>query len=313
VPERRAPPHVEHRLAITVDVEDWYHIPSVTGSPFAKYKDVEQLFASWSGRYDYLTEPTMRTLEMLDEYGVTATYFVVADVVERYPGLVRAIARQGHEIACHGWHHACAIHPKTKQPLMSREEFAERTRTAARVLEDETGAAVIGYRAPSAYIAGWMVDVLESLGFRYDSSVAANSLFNKSDTSLREVGSAPYWPQNGGLAPGARRSIVELPWPYFRLGFRFPCGGGPLLRLLGRRYIDRGIRESLQRGDSVFYFHPIDLSAERFPAPFSAHRPLFWLIKGRRVERRIRALLARYSHRSATCERIVAGFQEHGS
>ena len=53
--------------AITVDIEDWYHIPSFTGSPFSKFKNVDEFFGSWTGRYDYLTEPTIRVLEILDE------------------------------------------------------------------------------------------------------------------------------------------------------------------------------------------------------------------------------------------------------
>jgi hypothetical protein len=44
-------------LSITVDIEDWYHIPSVTGSPFSVYKDVNAFFDKWEGRYDYLSEP----------------------------------------------------------------------------------------------------------------------------------------------------------------------------------------------------------------------------------------------------------------
>ena len=94
-------------LSITVDIEDWYHIPSVTGSPFSVYKDVEEFFEKWNGRYDYLSEPTGRVLDLLDEFDVKATFFVVADVVEHYPGLVESIAERGHEIGCHGLHHAC--------------------------------------------------------------------------------------------------------------------------------------------------------------------------------------------------------------
>jgi len=41
---------------------------------------------------------------MLDEYEVTATFFVVADVVEHYPGLVESIVERGHEIGSHGLH-----------------------------------------------------------------------------------------------------------------------------------------------------------------------------------------------------------------
>jgi len=97
-------------LSITVDIEDWYHIPSVTGSPFSVYKDVNEFFEGWTGRrYDYLSlrKPTKRVLDMLDEFDVTATFFVVADVVDHYPGLVEEIVERGHEIGCHGLHHAC--------------------------------------------------------------------------------------------------------------------------------------------------------------------------------------------------------------
>jgi len=45
-----------------------------------------------------------RVLDMLDEYEVTATFFVVADVVDHYPGLVESIVDRGHEIGCHGLH-----------------------------------------------------------------------------------------------------------------------------------------------------------------------------------------------------------------
>ena len=56
---------------------------------------------------------------MLDEFDIKATFFVVADVVDHYPGLVESIVERGHEIGCHGLHHACKVDPKTKEPLMS--------------------------------------------------------------------------------------------------------------------------------------------------------------------------------------------------
>ena len=87
----------DHGLSITVDIEDWYHIPSVCGSPFSVYTDVNEFFEKWDGRYDYLSEPTKRVLDMLDEFDVTATFFVVADVVEHYPGLVESIVERGKQ------------------------------------------------------------------------------------------------------------------------------------------------------------------------------------------------------------------------
>ena len=53
------------------------------------------------------------------EFDIKAAFFVVADVVDHYPGLVESIVERGHEIGCHGLHHACKIDPKTKEPLMS--------------------------------------------------------------------------------------------------------------------------------------------------------------------------------------------------
>ncbi len=228
-------------LSITVDIEDWYHIPSVTGSPFSVYKDVNEFFERWTGRrYDYLTEPTKRVLDMLDGYEVTATFFVVADVVDHYPGLVESIAERGHEIGCHGLHHACKIDPKTKEPLMSVKEFEERTLEAKEMLERFCNDKVIGYRAPNALVGRWMLDSLEKIGFKYDSSISVNSLYNKTDSSLEGVSSYPYYPKKNGLEIGEERKIVEFPWAYWNVfGFKFkiPTSGGPMLRFLGAHVI----------------------------------------------------------------------------
>jgi len=293
-------------LAVTVDIEDWYHIPSVTGSPFARFTDVGEFFAKWKGRSDYLTEPTRRVLEILAELDIRATFFVVADVTEHYPGLVQQIAERGHEIACHGLHHACKIHPKTKEPLMSRNEFKERTLQAKQMLERETrGQEIIGYRAPAAYVAGWMLDSLEEMGFKYDSSVSANSFYNKTDSPLRDVDTRPYYPQRGSLKPGDERRILEIPLSYYKAGFRFPTGGGPMLRFLGSRYIMLGLKQSLKRGDTVFYFHPIDISDEKFPNGSSPRRPFYWAIKGGVVERRMKYILNNIDIKTGTCSELL--------
>jgi peptidoglycan-N-acetylglucosamine deacetylase len=270
------------RLAVTVDVEDWYHIPSVTGSPFSVYRDVEEFYSKWSGRYDYLSEPTRRVLTLLDEYDVKATFFVVADIVNRYPGLVESIADHGHEIACHGLQHSCKIDPKTKKPLMSVEEFKERTIKAKRILEDATNQQVIGYRAPNALVGGWMLEELPSLGFRYDSSISMNSIIKKHDLLDSEITTKPF---------NIQSNFWEYPMAYFDiLGFKLPTSGGPWLRFLGEKIHSWGIKQSLRRGDTVFYFHPLDVSYANFPT-LGNKRPFYWSIKGKLVENRIKTIL----------------------
>jgi peptidoglycan/xylan/chitin deacetylase (PgdA/CDA1 family) len=275
-------------LSITIDIEDWYHIPSVCGSSFSVYKNVTEFFEKWDGRYDYLSEPTKRTLDILDEFKVTATFFIVADIAEHYPGLIESISERGHEIACHGADHACVLDTKTKEPLVSVEEFEAATLKAKKVLEKISGQEVVGYRAPNGAVTGWMLDSLEKIGFKYDSSVSVNSLYNKSDSSLRAVSSSPYYPASGSLEPTyEKRNFVEFPWAYYDMGIKIPTYGGPTLRFLGSRLVFKGLEQSLNRGHTIFYFHSIDISQEKFPS-IGNKRPLYWIIKGKIVEERLR-------------------------
>lgn len=277
-------------ISITIDVEDWYHIPSVCGSSFSVYKNVGEFFEKWNDRYDYLSEPTKRTLDLLDEFKVTATFFIVADVAEHYPGLIESISERGHEIACHGADHKCILDPRTKKLLTTVEEFETNTLKAKKLLEKISGQKVIGYRAPNAAVTGWMLDSLEKLGFKYDSSVSLNSLYNKSDSCLKGVSSVPYYPAAGSLEPSRNRGFVEFPWAYYDVGVKIPTYGGPTLRFLGSNLVLKGLRQSLSRGHTIFYFHPIDISKEKFPS-IGNRRPLYWIIKGKIIEERIRYLL----------------------
>lgn len=299
-------------LAVTIDIEDWYHLSPITGTPSSKFKDVEHFFSEWNEPYDYLTEPTKRVLELLEGLNIRATFFIVADVVENYHGLVEQIAKEGHEIACHGLHHACKIHPKTKKPLMSIEEFKERTLKAKKILEDAAGQEVVGYRAPNGYIAGWMLDALEDMGFRYDSSVSLNSFYNKMDSTLKGVDTRAYYPERGSLQAGKdRRGIIEMPFPHLAIGgLKFPTQGGPLLRFLGVTYTMLGLKQSLKKGHAIFYFHPIDISRENFPLNSSLKQKLFWAIKGDIVEQRIKHILTCIDTEMGTCRDLASHFAQ---
>lgn len=46
-----------------------------------------------------------RILDMLDRYGVKATFFVPGLTAERYPDVIMRIAEAGHEIGHHGYAH----------------------------------------------------------------------------------------------------------------------------------------------------------------------------------------------------------------
>ena len=58
-------------------------------------------------------ESTPDILELLEDLGVKATFFLIGENVKKYPDLYHKIIKQGHEIGDHGYRHinACACLP----------------------------------------------------------------------------------------------------------------------------------------------------------------------------------------------------------
>ena len=82
----------EHRVVLSVDLDDWYHARWATGSPGARWPDAEAARREAAWPADGLRKPTQAILELFDRHGVTATFFVLGEVAEREPDLVREIA-----------------------------------------------------------------------------------------------------------------------------------------------------------------------------------------------------------------------------
>ena len=297
---------VSHAVVVSVDVEDWYHGPTASAR-FSTRDDVANALGSVAQPergLPYLDA----TLELLAERKIRATFFWVAEYARRFPDALRRCVVAGHEIACHGLTHFPKFNPATKQPNFTATEFKARTTEARKILEDLAGRRVSGYRAPNAYIAGWMLDELEELGFAYDSSVSVNSLYNKTDEpQLTGVDTRPYFPARGALQRGeVPRGLVEFPWPYFKLaGLKLQSAGGPYLRFFGSGLVLAGLRQALRRGPTVFYFHPVDMCREPIPLPFSWRRPMMWWFKGDLVCRRIARVLAGIRGQTAAFDDLI--------
>ena len=69
--------------ALTIDLEDWHQLMHrrLTGATIPPTRTV--------------VTTTHGVLDMLDEAGVRATFFVVGNVPASYPELVRVVARRG--------------------------------------------------------------------------------------------------------------------------------------------------------------------------------------------------------------------------
>ncbi len=175
------------------------------------------------------------------------TFFVVGEIAEQRPDLVREVSRRGHEIGLHGWHHV----PLTE---LDPEQMRDGIARGKALLEDLTGGAVNGFRAPMFSLvprSRWAVDIVTEAGFTYSSSVlpARSPLFG--DPSLPV---APFrWP-NG---------LVELPCPVARLGpFGLPYLGGVYLRALPR-WVSSAARRGFGRNQLLWiYCHPYDFDPD---------------------------------------------------
>jgi peptidoglycan/xylan/chitin deacetylase (PgdA/CDA1 family) len=101
-------------------------------------------------------------LELMKWFGLKTTFFTPGWIAEQYPGMVEAVARDGHEIGFHGYLHE----PPTN--LQESEEI-EIVRRGSCALEAVTGKRPIGYRSPIWQFSSNTVRILRDAGFKYTS------------------------------------------------------------------------------------------------------------------------------------------------
>jgi peptidoglycan/xylan/chitin deacetylase (PgdA/CDA1 family) len=98
-------------------------------------------------------------LDVLRDYGVRATFFVLGAHVRRWPGLVRRMRDEGHVIGNHGYFHR-KLH--FKGPRFVRGDLE----CGARAIQRATGAPPRFYRAPHGFRSPWVTPIASSLGER---------------------------------------------------------------------------------------------------------------------------------------------------
>lgn len=261
--------------AMTVDVEDYFQV-----SAFERYI----ARSDWDGISHRVEANTHRVLDIFNDAGVKATFFVLGWVAQRYPSIITRIVAEGHELASHGYSHVRA----TEQ---TRDEFRDDVMRTKRLLEDLGGVAVKGYRAASYSIGAgnlWALDVLAETGYQYSSSIypVKHDLYG-----MPEAPRFKFYPREAG--------VLEIPVTTVTLwGRNLPCGGGGFFRLypyaLSRWMLRRVNQVDGQSG--MFYFHPweVDPAQPRRTALDTKTRVRHYLNLDR-MEARLRRLLRDFS------------------
>jgi polysaccharide deacetylase family protein (PEP-CTERM system associated) len=245
--------HGGNNLVISIDLDEWYHIRWATGSKISRWPDSLSFFREVYNlerpRGD-IDKPTMEILELLDEFNIKATFFILSEVAGYYPHLVKEIAKAGHEISCHGKTHTDLWN---YTPSTFRKDIKE----ARNILEDLSGTKVIGYRAPNLVIEDWILPILHDLGFEYDSSVCpSRKLMGKFGRS-KSLPEHPYFLSESSFEPG-NGPMFEIPIPVFPF-IKLPAATGIMTRVIGVWWSSCALKYNLKRHDALYYFHPYEM------------------------------------------------------
>ena len=258
--------------ALTVDVEDWFHILDTPQSPSV---------SQWDKLESRVERNVDIILSLFNEQGVQATFFWLGWVAERNKNIVRRCAEEGHEVASHGYAHVLAYQ-------VGRDAFREDIRHGKRLIEDILGQEVKGFRAAGFGItddSAWAFDEISDAGYQYDSSVFPSS---------RGHGGIRRAPMGRYIIDTATGPLVELPMSVVEvMGRRLSLFGGGYLRLFPLTLIRWGIGKVHNAGfPLIIYIHPreIDPSHPRLPLSLgrrfkcyvglnSTHRKLTWLCR----------------------------------
>jgi len=261
--------------ALTIDVEDYFQVSAM--APYIARTE-------WTTRECRVERNIDRILSLLEKSRAKATFFTLGWIAERYPRIVRAIVDQGHELASHGYAHL-------RVTDQTQDAFYSDIHLAKLLLEDISGQAVKGYRAPSFSIGPgnlWALESIAQAGYCYSSSIypIRHDHYGMPD--------APRFVHGAG-------GLIEIPATTIRMfGRNWPASGGGYFRLLPYALSRWSIRR-VNRADgqpAVFYFHPWEIDPEQpRVAGIDAKTRFRHYVNLERMEGRLARLLADFRWR----------------
>lgn len=202
------------KLVLTFDLEFCYN-----GEFVKRYLPKDK-----SSLEDFVEKPTKVVLELLKRYNQRATFFVLGQLAEKYPELIKKISDSGHEVSSHGYSHKALDE-------LSKDEFEKEIQLSKNIIKNIINKEPKGFRAPNFSLnkkTGWALEILGKNGFQYDSSIHPLKLSN---------------------IPG---EILEIP----------PSLGGIYFRIFPLKLYLFLIKHISKTEVPVLYFHPYELFAE---------------------------------------------------
>ena len=229
-----------------IDFEDWFHpelIQKVLTNEEKKPKVIKGID---------------KIIDWLNHHDTYATFFVVGELLEYEPEILDKIIENGHEIGFHTMHHT----------RLDTLDFKIKFEDEIKIFDKITSGKSKGFRAPTFSLnesSKWLIDVLESNGYKYDSSIvpAKTNMYGLSNAKKR-----PYQISSESLEFEDPKAIVtEFPIMITKfLGKKIPAGGGFYVRTLPERIVKNAIKDYEKNNmPATFYIHSWELTPEYMP------------------------------------------------
>ena len=258
--------------ALTVDLEDWYHICGV---------DELSTQNDWQRHSVNLESSVDKILALFKRHKVYATFFTVGILADKAPSLIKRIADAGHELASHGFAHRRIFD-------MDPEEFELDLVRSKEAIEKAAGRRICGYRAPEWSLKKnniWALDILRKHEFTYDASAVP----------LSHLGGKYF-----GLYPYEIKTkygnIVEFPLSTSRCFWeRLPFSGGLPMRINPYFYIINCTISINKLGyPAIFYLHPWEFNNDHEKVDLPLNRQFMHYCNIRSTEKKFALLLERF-------------------
>ena len=229
-----------------IDFEEWYH-PELIKDHVKNDQKIPKIFKG----IDII-------LDLLNKHNISATFFVVGEILQHDPELIDKIISNDHEIAFHTMHHDRIDSPNFPN------KFDDELKEFQKLTNDKSK----GFRAPTFSLnekSSFIIKMLEKYNYIYDSSImpAKTSMYGNPNAEKK-----PYKITSENLENNSENGkLWEFPLMVTKLlGKQIPAAGGFYLRTLPLYMIKNAIKNyEKEHMPACFYVHSWELTPELMP------------------------------------------------
>ena len=229
-----------------IDFEEWYH-PELIKNHVKNDQKIPKIFKG----IDII-------LDLLNKHNISATFFVVGEILQHDPELIDKIISNDHEIAFHTMHH----------DRIDSLNFSNKFDDELKEFQKLTNGKSKGFRAPTFSLnekSSFIIKMLEKYNYIYDSSImpAKTSMYGNPNAEKK-----PYKITSENLENNSENGkLWEFPLMVTKLlGKQIPAAGGFYLRTLPLYMIKNAIKNyENEHMPACFYVHSWELTPELMP------------------------------------------------